>query len=177
VRSAGALDGEVAFLAGSVPKGLLFVGGAADVAGDADAAAETIAAPHTPEGRVAWEAYVESAVKAVAALSVSIADREGPRRSSLEVILSGRLARVAAVRDEMARRLTRLMPEASVHVLTGFATVAKQAAQGAALLADGLAGGASAALVEALGIREARGTVLDHLYVISASAARKRLGM
>ena len=64
-----------------------------------------------------------------------------------------------------------------MHVLTGFAAVAKQAAQGAALLADGLAGGSSAALVEALGIREAHGTVLDHLYVISPAQARVRLGI
>lgn len=176
VRSAGALDGEVAFLAGSVSKRLLFEGGAAAIAGNADAAAEQVAAPQTPEGRVAWEAYVESAVKAAAALSVSIAEREGPRRS-LEVILSGRLSRLPAVRDEMARRLASVMPDASVHVLTGFAAVAKHAAQGAALVADGLAGGTSAALVEALGIREARGTVLDHLYVISAAAARERLGI
>jgi len=169
VRSAGALDGEVAFLAGSVSKGLLFEGGAADVAGTPGAAAEAIAAPQTPEGRVAWEAYVESAVKAVASLTVSV--------PSCDVILSGRLSHIPGVRDEMARRLARLIPDASVHELTGFAKVAKQAAQGAALLADGLAGGASAALVEALGIREARGTVLDHLYVISAAVARERLGM
>jgi predicted butyrate kinase (DUF1464 family) len=65
----------------------------------------------------------------------------------------------------------------SVHVLTGFAPIAKHAAQGAALLADGLAGGRSAPLVAALGIREAHGTVLDHLYVISPSDARARLGI
>jgi predicted butyrate kinase (DUF1464 family) len=52
-----------------------------------------------------------------------------------------------------------------------------QAAQGAALIADGLAGGASAALVDALGIHEASGTVLDHLYVITPAAARARLGL
>jgi predicted butyrate kinase (DUF1464 family) len=62
-------------------------------------------------------------------------------------------------------------------VLTGFAAVAKQAAQGAALLADGLTGGRSAALVDRLGIREASGTVLDQLYVISPAAARARLGI
>jgi predicted butyrate kinase (DUF1464 family) len=177
VRAAGALDGEVAFLAGSISKRLLFEGGAAAISGDPDAAAEQIAAPRTREGRVAWDAYVESALKAVASLSVSIEDREGPRRSILEVILSGRLARVAALRDEMARRLARLMPDASIHVLGGFAASAKHAAQGAALVADGLAGGSSAALVEALGIREARGTVLDHLYVISPAVARARLGI
>ena len=52
-----------------------------------------------------------------------------------------------------------------------------QAAYGAALLADGLAGGSEAALVEQLAIREARGTVLDHLYVISRDQARKTLGL
>ena len=170
VLGAGALDGEVAFLAGSVPKRLLFVGGAATIAGDPDAPAEAIATPSTVRGRLAWEAYVESAVKAAAALAVSV-----PR--ACEVILSGRLALVAGVGDELARRLADLIPAASVHVLTGFAAVAKQGAQGAALIADGLAGGRSAALVDALGIREASGTVLDHLHVITPAAARARLGI
>ena len=46
-RSAGALDGEVAFLAGTVPKSLLFGGGAAAVAGwdDADASPERFEHP------------------------------------------------------------------------------------------------------------------------------------
>ena len=126
--------------------------------------------PSTARGRLAWEAYVESAVKAVAALTVS-----APR--ARDVILSGRLARVAGVRDELARRFAGVIADRSLHVLTGFASVAKQAAQGAALLADGLAGGKSAALVDALGIREACGTVLDHLYVISPAQARVRLGI
>ena len=170
VRAAGALDGEAAFLAGSITKRLLFGGGAATIAGASDASAEALAAPSTPRGRLAWEAYVESAVKAVAALAVS-----APR--ACEVIISGRLARVPAVRDELARRLADVIAGRPVHVLAGFATVAKQAAQGAALVADGLAGGRSAALVDALGIREACGTVLDHLYVISPAAARARLGI
>jgi predicted butyrate kinase (DUF1464 family) len=170
MRSAGALDGEVAFLAGSITKRLLFVGGAAAIAGALEAPAEALAAPDTVRGRLAWEAYVESAVKAVAALTVS-----APR--ARDVILSGRLARVAGVRDELAQRFAGVAADRSLHVLTGFATVAKQAAQGAALLADGLAGGRSAALVDALGIRDACGTVLDHLYVISPAAARARLGI
>jgi predicted butyrate kinase (DUF1464 family) len=170
LRGSGALDGEVAFLAGSIPKRLLFAGGAATIAGTPDATAEMIAAPATPRARLAWEAYLESVVKAAAALAVSV---PGAR----EVILSGRLARVAGVKDELARRLTGVIAGAPVHALTGFARVAKPAAQGAALIADGLAGGRSAALVDALGIREASGTVLDHLYVISQAAARARLGI
>ena len=170
VRAAGALDGEVAFLAGPIPKSLLFGGGAATIAGTPGATAEAVAAPRTERGRLAWDAYVESATKAVAALTVTV-----PRVR--EVILSGRLAHVDGVVDELSRRIAAVTPNASIHVLTGFATVAKQAAQGAALIADGLAGGKSAALVDALGIRDARGTVLDHLHVISAADARARLGL
>ena len=170
VRSAGALDGELAFLAGSITKRLLFVGGAATIAGTPEAPAESLVTPSTARGRLAREAYVESAVKAVAALSVSVPHAR-------DVILSGRLARVAGVRDELARRFAGVIADRSLHVLNGFASVAKQAAQGAALLADGLAGGKSAALVDAMGIREACGTVLDHLYVISPATARARLGI
>jgi predicted butyrate kinase (DUF1464 family) len=181
-RAAGALDGEVAFLAGSVSKRLLFGGGAATIAGTPDGSPESLAAPTTPRGHLAWEAYIEGAVKAVAALAVSV-----PRVH--EVVLSGRVARVAGVRDELTRRLARVhlapglgpgsdrIADASVRVLTGFAAEAQQAAQGAALIADGLAGGRSAALVETLGIREASGTVLDHLYVIEPAVARTRLGI
>ena len=57
----------------------------------------------------------------------------------------------------------------------GSRVAAKQGAQGAALIADGLAGGRCAALVERLRIREATGTVLDHLHVISPETARRRL--
>jgi predicted butyrate kinase (DUF1464 family) len=169
-RSAGALDGEVAFLAGSITKGLLFTGGVAAIAGPPDAPAAAISDPRSERDQVARDAYFESAVKAVAALSVSAPEAH-------EVVLSGRIARVTGVREEFERRVTRVAAGMSVHVLTGFATVAKHAAQGAALVADGLAGGKSAPLVAALGIREASGTVLDHLYVITQAAARARLGL
>ena len=74
-------------------------------------------------------------------------------------------------------RLSRSLPGGTVEALTGIATVAKHAAQGAAILADGLAGGSAAEVVQTLGIREATGTVLDHLYVITPEAARQRLGI
>ena len=169
IRAAGALDGEVAFLAGSVSKGLLFTGGATTIAGAADAASEVIAAPTTAQGCLAWEACIEGAVKAVKSLAVSAP-------GACEVIISGRLASIDGVAAELTRRLAAVSAPA-VRPLTGFATVARQAAQGAALIADGLAGGTAATLVATLGIREASGTVLDHLYVITPAAARARLGI
>jgi predicted butyrate kinase (DUF1464 family) len=168
--ASGALDGEVAFLAGQVTKQMVFSGGALSVAGAIDARAEAVAEVTTPARQKAFEAYLESIVKAVAALSVSAP-------SARAVVLSGRLARVAAIRGGLMTRLSRVIPGGSVEVLSGFAAVAKHAAQGAAILADGLAGGNAAGLVDALGIRDATGTVLDHLYVISPEAARRRLGI
>lgn len=172
IRASGALDGEVAFLAGAVSKQMLFTGGAATIASlpPGTLPEAFAAAPTTGRGHLAWEAYVESAVKAVAALTIAV-----PR--PFEVILSGRVALVDALRADIERRLRGVEADAPVHVLTGFATVAKQAAQGAALIADGLAGGRFAPLVDVLGIRDARGTVLDHLYVIQPEVARIRLGI
>ena len=167
LRASGALDGEVAYLAGHVPKSMLFTGGAATVWDDPTLTPEQFAEPETPRQHVAWDAVIESAVKAVAALLVSV-----PR--AREIVLSGRLARVDAVARELHLRLSVF---ADVHRLVGFATIAKEAAQGAALIADGLSGGRFSALTDTLGIREARGTVLDHLYVIAPVAARRRLGL
>ena len=119
---------------------------------------------------MAWEAYLEGAIKAVIALCASTPDAP-------EMILSGRVARAPGVRDEFARRLGSVRGSMSVEVLTGSTTSAMQAAHGAALLGDGLAGGSQAELVDVLGIREASGTVLDHLYVITQAQARRTLGI
>jgi len=167
LRGSGALDGEVAFLAGSVPKSMVFTGGVATITGDTDALSLTRA---SPDHRLARDAYIEAAVKAVASLRVSAP-------AAREVILSGRVSGVPGVRDEVARRIgntDRLLP---VEILTGFASSGMQAAQGAALVADGLAGGSHAELVKMLGIRDARGTVLDHLHVISREQAKRTLGI
>jgi predicted butyrate kinase (DUF1464 family) len=170
IRAAGALDGEVAFLAGSISKRSLFGGGAAAIAGRPDGSAESLANATTGRDRLAWDAYLESAVKAVAML-IAIAP------TASEVILSGRVADLPGVRETIAAHLTALKSPLLVRPLVGFAKTAKAAAQGAALVADGLAGGRASPLVETLGIRNARGTVLDHLHVVDPSTARARLGI
>jgi predicted butyrate kinase (DUF1464 family) len=155
-RAAGALDGEVAFLAGSVSKGMLFDGGV-----------ERIAQADPRLRDTALEAYVEGAARAVRVLGSA-----APSADAL--LLSGRHAADPDIRRRLSGALADI---GEVRRLAGFATRAKQGAQGAALLADGLAGGAHEKLVERLGIREAKGTVLDHLYFISPAVARRRLGV
>jgi predicted butyrate kinase (DUF1464 family) len=154
--AAGALDGEVAFLAGTVDKAFLFGGGA-----------ETVARS-SPEARaLALAAYVEGAAKAVVQLGISAPQAE-------EVLVSGRGAADSGLLERLHAALSGV---ATVRRLEGFALVAKQGAQGAALLADGLAGGRHEALVKRLRIREAQGTVLDHLHVVTPATARRRLGL
>lgn len=167
LRGAGALDGEAAFLAGRVPKSMIFTGGVATIAGDTEAFSLL---PASPERQLARDAYVEAAVKAIASLRVSAP-------AAREVILSGRVARVPGVRDELVRRIGDIDGALAVEILTGFASSGMQAAQGTALVADGLAGGSHTELVDTLGIREAHGTVLDHLFVTSREQAERTLGI
>jgi predicted butyrate kinase (DUF1464 family) len=170
MRAAGAIDGEVAFLTGTLGKRHVFSGGAAAIAGLPEVSAEDLASSQAPAARVAWEAYMESAAKAVSSLAVAVPQAH-------EVLLSGRSARSARVRDELDHRLRGVVDGVSVHTLQGFAAESSQAAQGAALIADGLSGGAARTLVDRMDIRGASGTVLDHLFLVSRRDARARLGL
>lgn len=136
--SGGAWDGELAYLLSPLSKGDLFVGGVGD-------------ALSTNEGR-AW--YRESLVKTVNALRACT--------PFTTIVLSGRLLETEpAVVQEIAMELSRFCAILHLDPLPG--AWVKHAAQGAALLADGLAGGRHGALVEQLALREAGGTVFDWL--------------
>jgi predicted butyrate kinase (DUF1464 family) len=149
---------------------MLFRGGASALAGEDGETLDWLASPNTSRAKAAWFAFMEGIVKAVATLLVSAP-------SAREVVISGRVAGFDRVREDLARRLASVAPQLKVCPLRGFAKVAKQGAQGAALIADGLAGGRESELVSVLGVQRAAGTVLDNLAFISPSAARSRLGI
>jgi predicted butyrate kinase (DUF1464 family) len=149
--SAGAWDGETAYLLSPLSKGDLFAGGAsaADVADRA-------------------ELLSESVLKAVAGLQAVT--------SVAEVVLSGRLLETEpAVAQAVAAALARL---GSVNVLRPLPGAwVKQAAQGAAVLADGLAGGKHRVLVDSLAVRQATGTALSWLRHPRADEVRHAFGV
>lgn len=140
LRSGGAWDGETACWLGPLAKLDLFRGGLADLGlGDLDA-------------------FRESLVKHAAGLrAVTRFDR---------IYLSG-----SGVSGEARLEFRRVIERA----LRGIAEVVplpglpgswvKEAAQGAALLADGLAGGDHGWLIESLDLRSASGTILDYLRI------------
>lgn len=147
-QACGALDAEVAYLiAPRLSKTTVFSGGALGT-GDVDAMRAD------PELAYGWAAYEDGAVKAVLALTASLPD---PR----EILVSGRFAASGSLVEALARRLDHVAP-----VRPG----GRGAAHGAALLADGLAGGHHAGLVDRLGLREASGTALDYLRLPESEA-------
>jgi predicted butyrate kinase (DUF1464 family) len=157
VRASGALDGELAYLlAPSLSKGTLFSGGALDAVNAVDLAASWDE-PTYAEG---WAALLDAAVKAVRGLAGNVPDVR-------EIVVSGRVARIAGPVASLAAVLADVAP---VRALA--AGTASTAAYGGAVLADGLTGGRHAAVVAALGLRDAAGTVLDHLRVAGAEAIR-----
>ena len=170
LRAAGALDGEVAFLAGPISKAMLFDGGAASVAGDSGHG-----------GGSTDDAADGGGTRGVG--RVPRKRGQGGRQPvdlgawPRAIVLSGRLARVAVVREALERRLTAALGD-RVGPRPDRIRAGRQAGR-----ARGSAPGRrprrrrSKPLVDALGIRDAPGTVLDHLYVIAASEARRRLGI
>jgi predicted butyrate kinase (DUF1464 family) len=164
-RSCGALDAEVAYLLGAaLSKKTVFSGGALDPHGELDLSATGAldALRGDPRHRQGWLALEEGAVKAVLALTVSV---PAPR----EIVVAGRLAGAPGLLGALRERLAGVAP---VSPANGLALRAKAAAQGAAILADGLAGGRYAPLVERLRLREASGTALDHLRMHGAESIR-----
>jgi predicted butyrate kinase (DUF1464 family) len=148
-RSAGAWDGEAAYLLSPLSKQDLFEGGA-------------LAVSSREQGR-AW--FREALAKTVGGLqAVTRFDR---------IFLSGRLVEAEPTFvGTLAADLRRFGTVQPLESLPG--AWVKHAAQGAAILADGLAGGKRLSLVEHLKLRAAAGTVLDWLCQPRADEMRRR---
>ena len=155
--SLGCMDAELAYLLGSFDKELIFRGGVEGIA-------------HAPEqlmeNETAREAYLESAVKDVLSLTASVQPEE--------ILVSGRLSKVPGLLEELRMRLG----VAPVRMVKGIgAESIKEAAQGAAVIADGLAGGKYSELIDVMRIREAKGTVLDYTLLPEIEALKKEYGV
>jgi predicted butyrate kinase (DUF1464 family) len=164
-RACGALDAESAYLLGAaLSKRTVFSGGALDPQGELDLSEGLEALRGEPRHREGWLALEEGAAKAALALTISA---PAPR----EILIAGRLAEAPGMLEALAARLAHVAP---VRTAAGLGAHVKAAAQGAAVLADGLAGGRYAALVERLGVRDASGSALDHLRIHGADRIRLR---
>jgi predicted butyrate kinase (DUF1464 family) len=165
-QALGCMDGELAYILGSFHKEVLSSGGVAYIAGHPRMQPNELIALIKSDARchLAWEAFFESLTKCVAAGLSSVS-------SVREILISGRLCRVPEISHLVTHRLSNFAP---VHKMKGFGRVAKKAAQGAALIAEGLTGGIYKSLVDAMDLCEASGTVFDYLYIKGAERLREK---
>ena len=151
--SMGCVDAELAYLLGGFNKDLIFKGGVEMMV-------------KKPEGLMenenALNAYLDGAVKDVLSLTASVKPEE--------ILVSGRISKLKGLFEELKGRLEPL----KVRRLGGFnVRNIKEAAQGAALIANGLAGGKFEELVDMLKIKEAAGTSLDYILLPEIEALKK----
>jgi predicted butyrate kinase (DUF1464 family) len=151
----GAMDAELAAIVGRWEKADIFTGGGISISGRSSL--EEIGDKEDDvNSRMAWDAIIEGVEKGVASMTVSVSK---PR----EILLSGRWARTTRLKEELTKRLSKFGSVRSVGWLED-ATKVKEAAQGYAMVADGLSGGKYAELIRWMKVREAKGTALDYIY-------------
>ncbi len=143
--SVGRMDGELAYLLGGFEKELLYRGGVRDIIGKDIAPREFLRHKNTP----AFKAYIEGILKDIAAMRISM------KKEPWGYLISGKMASLKQVLGDKL---------GNVKAVKGFAKV-KHSAQGAALIADGLAGGKYKTLVECMQLKRCRHSIMDFLYL------------
>ena len=149
--NSGAMDAELAYLLGGFEKALLFEGGASCLARRGGMTMDDFAPQSCPE---AFNAFVDGVALAVCSQRGLLDGRE--------VYLSGRLTRYGNIYHPVRSRLEKL--GYAVGRLPLLSDKSKAAAQGYAVVGNGLCGGRYQPLVEHMMIDKAEGSVLDHVY-------------
>lgn len=149
--NAGAMDGELAYLLGGFKKNLLFQGGASYQADKSGVAIKDFTEKTYPD---AFNAFIEGVTQAVCGQRALL--------DSNEVYLSGRLTRYDNIHLPVKRCLEKAGYE--VKALPVLSDKSKAAAQGYAVVGNGLYGGHYKGLVKHMKIDKASGSVLDYIY-------------
>jgi len=153
----GSMDSELAVRIGKFPGVVLFSGGAKDASGKDDLTPEEMA-KNPNKYPASWGIMLESILKSVAAMTVAV---ERPR----EILLSGRLSRIPEIVSALSPRLKKF---GKVRTVGRKAKVAKEAAEGAYILGEGLLGGKYRGVVDALQLRQAKGSMFDYILIKGA---------
>ncbi len=160
LQSCGGMDGELAYLIGTIHKRNIYDGGVAAIAGNTSLGLDELIllGEKDPQTKLALQAFYESIVKAVFSISTSFSSPKKIR----EILVSGRATHQPKVMKPLQERLNSIAP---LREMQSYSQVAKRAAQGSAFIASGLAGGKYSSLVDCLQIKKASGSILDYIYV------------
>jgi len=149
--NAGAMDSEIAYLLRGFEKNLLFQGGASYLTGSESLPIEDFTRESYPE---AFNAFIEGVLFAVCSQQALSPSRE--------IYLSGRLTKYDNIYNPLKVRLEEL--GYAVSLLPVLSDKSKAAAQGYAMMGNGLHGGYYEPLVKHMMIDKAEGSVLDYVY-------------
>jgi predicted butyrate kinase (DUF1464 family) len=150
----GSMDSELAVRLGQFPGVVLFSGGAKDASGKDDLTPEEMA-KEQHKYSASWNMLIESVLKGIGAMMVAV---EQPH----EILLSGRLTGIPEIIETLTAKLSRF---GKVRKVKGRARIAKEAAEGAYIIGEGLTGGKYKGIVDALQLNDARGTMFDHILI------------
>ncbi len=152
------MDGELAYLLGSFSKLKLFQGGAVWIAlkDTIDPMSFSMKIDSDEKFKLAWNAMLEGILKAISMELTVLNSR--PR----EIIVTGRLSRIDRLFKDIKTTIYRKF-NLNTRRPRVFAEIAKDVAQGAALIANGIGNGKYRSLIDSLEIKNARGTVLDYI--------------
>ncbi len=159
-RACGSLDGELAYLIKNIKKKVIYGGGLSSISGHSDLTLNqfTSLVKNDNRTKLAFDAYISDLTKAIFAISSSFSNKD----TITEILLAGRGADNPIIKDEITNRLKGFL---SVKLMQTYGSISKHAAQGAAFIANGLLGGEFDSIINNLKIREARGSVLDDIYI------------
>ncbi|MDD4875702.1 MAG: DUF1464 family protein [Dehalococcoidales bacterium] len=148
----GNMDSELVVRLGSFPGKVLFSGGAKDASSNDNLTPEEMA-QDSDKHLESWNMFIEGILKSVGAMVVAIED---PR----EILLSGRLARIPQIAETLTAKLAKY---GKVRQVSRQANIAKEAAEGAYIIGEGLSGGKYKGIINSLDLNGAQGTMLDYV--------------
>jgi predicted butyrate kinase (DUF1464 family) len=157
--ASGGVDSEIAIrLVKQHSQAIIFTGGVRDFVSEEDITIEEITkGRHKYEKyEQGWKMFLEGILKDVAMMLISV---ENPR----EILLSGRAFKIQEIEEELKSKLSKFC--GTVRKVCQEAKVAKESAEGAYIIGEGLLGGKYKGITDSLRIREARGTMFDHIFI------------
>ncbi|MBY9012657.1 MAG: DUF1464 family protein [Candidatus Lokiarchaeota archaeon] len=159
-RACGSLDGELAYLIKNIKKKVIYSGGVSYIAGHPDLSLKEIIslAEKDAQTRLALNAYISELTKAVYAISSSYSNKD----VITEILLAGRSTELQYIKDIIIKGFDNFLP---VTLMSSYGHFSKHAAQGAAFIANGLLGGELEPIISNLKIKEAKGSILDDVYI------------
>lgn len=159
-RAPGCLDGELAYLLDHISKKVIYSGGVTTVAGypDLDPKELFLLAKKDKHVSDALDGFMHDLVKGIISLIPSFKNPQVIK----EIVISGRATN--QIRNVLEKSIPRVF-QLPIEIVGSIARISKTAAQGAALLANGLASGRYNALIDVMDLGNSNFDILGNLYV------------